>query len=72
MTTNPNPERIPRPKVRLLNKKHTVEFILAYCARNRPKFRRVGLDFLLRMEARLKAIIQDECYRHPARGMTLK
>ena len=72
MPDDPTPEKLPRPKVHLLNVAHTKAFILAYCGKNRPKFQRVSLDFLLRMEARLKAIIQDEVHRHPSKGVTLQ
>lgn len=72
MNDTPNSEKAGRPKVRLLNAAHCREFILHYAAANRPKFTRVSLDFLLRLEARLKVAVEDEIRRHPSLGVTLK
>ena len=35
------------------------------------KFNRVGLSFLQRLEARLRAAIADEVRSHPSKGKTL-
>lgn len=57
---------------RLLNSTRVREFALAYCREHRPKFTRVGLNFLLRVEARLKGVLVDEISHHPSKGKTLK
>ncbi len=43
----------------------------SYTNGKHPKFTRVGLSFLERVEGRLRAIIADEVQRHPTKGKTL-
>ena len=65
-------EPLPHPKPKLLNVQATRAYVLSFAEANRPKFKRVSLDFLLRVEAMLKGYIQNEVQRHPSIGITLK
>ncbi len=63
---------IEKPKPKLLNAQATRAYALSFAEANRPKFTRVSLEFLLRVEAQLKGFIQNEVQRHPSLGVTLK
>ena len=66
------PDILDKPKPKLMNVQATRAYILSFASVQRPKFKRVSLDFLLRIEAQLKGYIQNEVQRHPSIGITLK
>jgi hypothetical protein len=58
---------------RILNIKNTKEFALRVSKEKRlGRFTRISQDALDRWEARLKLIINDEVYKHPSKGVTIK
>ena len=56
----------------ILNRSAARRYALEFARANRPKFTRVSQEFLDRIEARVKALIQAEVQRHPSLGVTLK
>ena len=57
----------------LINRQAVKRMALELSKANRAgKFTRVGSDFLIRMNSRLDAFIQEEVQRHPSIGKTLK
>ena len=56
----------------ILNRSAARRYALEFALANRPKFTRVSQEFLDRIEARAKAVIQAEVQRHPSLGVTLK
>jgi hypothetical protein len=57
----------------LLNRSAVKKFALDLSKANRAgRFNRVSLEFLERINARLKNIIREEVQRHPSLGKTLK
>ena len=56
----------------ILNRSAARRYALEFARANRPKFTRVSQEFLDRIEARAKAVIQTEVQRHPSPGVTLK
>jgi hypothetical protein len=59
-------------KVRLLNKKHVKEFALEMAKGRAHKFTRVGGDFLLKCEGRLKDYIRQQVRALPSKGKTIQ
>lgn len=60
-------------KVRLINKKHVKEFALEMAKGRAHKFTtRVGGDFLLKCEGRLKAFIRLYVRQLPSKGKTIQ
>ncbi len=58
-------------KVRLLNKKHVREFALEMAKGRAHKFTRVGGEFFLKCEARLKEFIRAYVHQLPSKGKTI-
>lgn len=58
-------------KVRLINKKHVKEFALEMAKGRAHKFTRVGGDFLLLCEGRLKDFIRSYVRQLPSKGKTI-
>jgi len=57
----------------LINKKAVKHMALELSKSTRAgKFTRVSGEFLIRMNSRLNAFIQEEVHRHPSIGKTLK
>jgi hypothetical protein len=57
----------------LINRQAVKRMALELSKSNRAgKFTRVSGDFLIRMNSRLDAFIQEEVHRHPSIGKTLK
>lgn len=57
----------------MINVAHCKEYALAASIANRNgKFTRVSVQFIERLDARLRAIIQAEVQQHPSLGCTLK
>ncbi len=57
----------------LINRQAVKRIALELSKSNRAgKFTRVSGDFLIRMNSRLDAFIQEEVQRHPSIGKTLK
>lgn len=56
----------------ILNRSAVRRYALEFARANRPKFTRVSQEFVDRIEARVKALIQAEGQRHPSLGVTLK
>ncbi len=57
----------------LINRQAVKRMALELSKANRAgKFTRVSGDFLIRMNSRLNAFIQEEVHRHPSIGKTLK
>lgn len=65
-------DKIEKPKPKLLNVQATRAYALSFASVQRPKFKRVSLEFLLRIESQLRGYIQNEVQRHPSLGVTLK
>ena len=59
-------------KVRLINKKHVKEFALEMAKGRTHKFTRVGGDFLLQCEGRLKDFIRAKVSQLPSKGKTIQ
>jgi hypothetical protein len=59
-------------KVRLINKKHVKEFALEMAKDRAHKFTRVGGDFLLKCEGRLKDYIRQQVRALPSKGKTIQ
>jgi hypothetical protein len=59
-------------KVRLINKKHVKEFALEMAKGRAHKFTRVGGDFLLKCEGRLKDYIRQQVRALPSKGKTIQ
>ena len=59
-------------KVRLLNKKHVKEFALEMAKDRAHKFTRVGGEFLLKCEGRLKDYIRTYVRQLPSKGKTIQ
>jgi len=59
-------------KVRLINKKHVKEFALEMAKGRAHKFTRVGGDFLLQCERRLKDFIRSYVRQLPSKGKTIQ
>ena len=59
-------------KVRLINKKHVKEFALEMAKGRAHKFTRVGGDFLLQCEGRLKDFIKSYVRQLPSKGKTIQ
>jgi hypothetical protein len=59
-------------KVRLINKKHVKEFALEMAKGRAHKFTRVGGDFLLQCEGRLKDFIRSHVRALPSKGKTIQ
>ena len=57
----------------IINIANTKKYAL-YCSKQtrNGKFTRISQYAIDRWEARLKAIINDEVYRHPSKGVTIK
>ncbi len=58
-------------RVRLINKKHVKEFALAMAKDRAHKFTRVGREFLLKCEGRLKDYIRSYVRQLPSKGKTI-
>ena len=58
-------------RVRFLNKKHVKEFALEMTKDRAHKFSRVGGEFLLKCEGRLKDFIASYVRQLPSRGKTI-
>jgi hypothetical protein len=58
-------------KVRLINKKHVKEFALEMAKDRAHKFTRVGGQFLLTCEGRLKDFIRSYVKQLPSKGKTI-
>ena len=58
-------------KVRLLNKKHVREFAIEMAKGRAHKFTRVGGEFLLKCEGRLKDFIRAYVRQLPSKGKTI-
>jgi hypothetical protein len=58
----------------LINKSHVKKYALhvADCHRPFVGFTRVSNEFLIRLEGKLRAIIEDEIRRLPSKGVTIK
>ena len=59
-------------KLRLLNKKHVKEFALEMAKDRAHKFTRVGGEFLLKCEGRLKDYIRTYVRQLPSKGKTIQ
>jgi len=59
-------------KLRLLNKKHVKEFALEMAKIRAHKFTRVGGEFLLKCEGRLKDYIRGYVRGLPSKGKTIQ
>jgi hypothetical protein len=59
-------------RVRLLNKKHVKEFALEMAKDRAHKFTRVGSEFLLKCEGRLKDYIRTYVRQLPSKGKTIQ
>ncbi len=59
-------------KVRLINKKHVKEFALEMAKDRAHRFTRVGGDFLLKCEGRLKEFIRVYVRQLPSKGKTIQ
>ena len=59
-------------KLRLLNKKHVKEFALQMAKDRAHKFTRVGGEFLLKCEGRLKDYIRTYVRQLPSKGKTIQ
>ncbi len=59
-------------KVRLINKKHVKEFALEMAKDRAHKFTRVGGEFLLKCEGRLKEFIRTYVRQLPSKGKTIQ
>ncbi len=58
-------------RVRLINKKHVKEFALEMAKDRAHKFTRVGGEFLLKCEGRLKEFIRTYVRSLPSKGKTI-
>ncbi len=58
-------------KVRLVRKKHVREFALEMAKGRAHQFTRVGGEFFIRCEARLKEFIRSEIRGLPSKGKTI-
>lgn len=58
-------------KVKLISKKHVKLFALAMAKKRAHKFTRVGGEFYLKCEARLKEFIRDYMHGLPSVGKTI-
>jgi len=65
-TPHLNRARVKQTALELASQKH-----FSFINGKHPKFSRVGMSFLIRVEGRLRAIIADEVQRHPTKGKTL-
>ena len=59
-------------KLRLLNKKHVKEFALEMAKDRAHRFTRVGGEFLLKCEGRLKDYIRTYVRQLPSKGKTIQ
>ena len=59
-------------KLRLLNKKHVKEFALEMAKDRAHRFTRVGGEFLLKCEGRLKDNIRTYVRQLPSKGKTIQ
>ena len=59
-------------RLRLLNKKHVKEFALEMAKNRAHKFTRVGGEFLLKCEGRLKDYIRTYVRQLPSKGKTIQ
>ena len=59
-------------KLRLLNKKHVKEFALEMAKDRAHNFTRVGGEFLLKCEGRLKDYIRTYVRQLPSKGKTIQ
>ncbi len=58
-------------KVRLINRNHVKEFALEMAKDRAHKFTRVGGDFLLKCEGRLKEFVRAYVRSLPSKGKTI-
>ena len=70
-TINPTPH-LNRSKVKQTALEFAATQHFSFVNGKKPRFTRVSLSFLQRVEGRLKAVIADEVQRHPRMGKTLQ
>lgn len=56
---------------RLINRKHVKLFALAMAEKRSHRFTRVGGDFFIRCEAKLKEFIRQQVHSLPSKGKTI-
>lgn len=57
----------------LLNRRAVRVLILDTMRRTgREQFRRVSASYFDELGGRVRALVEDDCHRHPSRGMTVK
>ena len=56
----------------IVNRAHLKRYAKDWCAANRPRFTRVSEDFVERMDATLKNVINRELHGLPSVGKTVK